>query len=111
MAVLARRVDLQIANYIRLTDALETFDVKEQHLSELAAGNPRMRVVQGALLRVDPDGKTCTLDDGTVVPYDRLCLCTGGAPRLIAEHPLVLGVRDTQVRPRQCKRACGYPLL
>ncbi len=29
---------------------------------------------------VDPAAKTVTLDDGTVLPYDKLCLCTGSRP-------------------------------
>jgi hypothetical protein len=35
------------------------------------------------------------LTDGTVLPYDWLCVCSGASPRMVAAHPRVLAVRDT----------------
>lgn len=28
--------------------------------------------------------------------YKKLCICTGGRPNVIAEHPHVIGIRDTE---------------
>ena len=37
------------------------------------------------------------LSDGSVLQYGRLCICTGGRPRLsLPEHPAVIGIRDGQ---------------
>jgi small subunit ribosomal protein S18b len=34
---------------------------------------------------------------GKEIGYKRVCVTTGGAPKLIAkDHPLVLGIRDTE---------------
>lgn len=33
---------------------------------------------------------------GTIVRYEVLCICTGVKPKLIAQHPLILGIRDFQ---------------
>ncbi|CAG0890154.1 unnamed protein product [Darwinula stevensoni] len=37
------------------------------------------------------------LSSGQLVKYKKLCICSGGTPKLIAEnHPHVLGIRDTE---------------
>ena len=28
--------------------------------------------------------------------YKKLCICTGGRPNILAEHPRVIGIRDTE---------------
>ena len=35
---------------------------------------------------------------GTVYPFDKVCICTGARPDVIMDHPLVMGIRDTEVR-------------
>ena len=41
--------------------------------------------------------QTAHLSNGQLVKYKKLCICSGGAPKLIAEnHPHVLGIRDTE---------------
>lgn len=32
--------------------------------------------------------------DGSIIEYSKLCICSGVRPKLIAEHELVLGLRD-----------------
>ena len=38
--------------------------------------------------------RTDSNGDPLHIPYDRLCLCTGARPKLIANHPNVIGLRD-----------------
>jgi hypothetical protein len=41
--------------------------------------------------------KKVICSDGSVFLYDKLCICTGGKPKLIAENnQYVLGIRDTE---------------
>ncbi len=41
--------------------------------------------------------KKVTCSDGSQYIYDKICICTGGKPKLIAEaNPYVLGIRDTE---------------
>lgn len=30
------------------------------------------------------------------MPYKKLCICTGGRPNIVAKHPCVIGIRDTE---------------
>ena len=33
---------------------------------------------------------------GNTYFYKKLCICTGGRPKIIVEHPFVIGIRDTE---------------
>lgn len=35
-------------------------------------------------------------ENGDVYFYKKLCICTGGRPNIIAKHPRVIGIRDTE---------------
>ena len=87
-----------IANYVKVTDALESFDVEEVSLSSLQSRHPNLQCRSGVVIAVDPSKRCILLLDGSVVKYDRLCVCTGAVPRTLLRHPLVLSIRDTQVR-------------
>lgn len=91
-------------------------------LNALQASHPNIRAVQATVQSVDEaahtvhttgggwgvsgdtvqssatDGVRVTCADGRSFKYTKLCVCTGARPKLIAHHPLVLGVRDTEVR-------------
>ena len=41
-----------------------------------------LRVVQGRAVGLDPAARELLLEDGSCLPYDRLCLCTGATPRV-----------------------------
>ena len=38
------------------------------------------RLVYGTAVSIDPEGKTVALEDGTVLPYDELCVAAGSRP-------------------------------
>lgn len=47
---------------------------------------------------VEPEGRTVTLDDGQVLPYTKLALCTGGRPRPWVTHGLSAGDAPRNLR-------------
>lgn len=90
-------LSLQIANYVKVSDALETFDVEERALHSLEGAHPgRVRVVHGTVKCIDADAHVAHLDDGGTIPFDKICLCCGAIPRVLVDHPCVVGLRDTE---------------
>lgn len=109
-----------VANYVKLSDALESFDLTELDLATLARGREdAVTVMLGTAARVEvaagAKGGVVHLSDGRSVAFDRLCVATGAVPRLILrDHPRVLGLRDSQVGRRLCllvgrSHVCGPP--
>ena len=43
----------------------------------------------------------------STISYDRLCLCTGVRPRLIAPHPNIIGLRDSHSLNELVRRLSG----
>ena len=85
-----------VANYLKLSDVLESFDLTETPLAELVNGYANVKAFQGVVSCIDSARKNLTFSDGRVLSFDKLCICAGAAPRLVLEHPLVLGLRDMQ---------------
>jgi NAD(P)H-nitrite reductase large subunit len=94
---------VQVANYIKLSDALESFDLAELDLATLTHGRAeQVAVVLGVVAQVDPLRRRVVLADGRAVAYDRLAVCTGAQPRIIVpDHPRVMGLRDSEVGRRR----------
>lgn len=85
-----------VSNFVKVSDALETFDVEDKALASLQDEHGSyLSVVHGIIRSIDDGAKLLRLADGNVLQYDRICLCTGGSPKLVVHHPLVLGLRDT----------------
>ena len=96
------------ANVVRLSRHLDSFDVVEQAFDDVAG--PHTTVVAGEASALDAANKVLKLRDGRVLPYDKLCICTGASPKIVGRHPRVLTLRDTasaqQLRQklRDCRR-------
>lgn len=80
---------------MRITDNLEDFDVVERPLETLSREFTNVTHVRGVVASVDAAAHTVTLQSGEELRYRRLCVCSGGRPKLALQHPFVLGVRDT----------------
>ena len=64
---------MQIKNNVKLTDAMEKFDVEEKSLSVLQAVHPGKLVVRQCVVsKVVAEGKRVELSDGTSLSYDKL---------------------------------------
>jgi NADH dehydrogenase FAD-containing subunit len=82
-----------VANVVRLSRHLDSFDVVEEAFDAVAG--PQTEVVEGEAASVDTASKVLTLRDGRRVPYDKLCICSGARPKVISDNPRVLTLRDT----------------
>jgi len=76
---------------------LEDLTVEEKSATELERRCPNVRVHQGKAARLNAVEKQVTLADGRHLSYDKLCICTGATPKLVAEdNPHVIGIRDVE---------------
>ncbi|CAN0189917.1 unnamed protein product [Lampetra fluviatilis] len=85
-----------VINWRQVYGALEQFDVEERAGSHLEAAHPNVRVHLGTACRLDAARKVVHTDAGEELAYERLCICTGARPKVVADgNPHVLGIRDT----------------
>ena len=86
-----------VTNIVHLTKTLCQFDVKELEADKFADSHPTISMCQDTVTSVDIERRTVTTAAGKQIKYDKICLCTGASPKLIAEkNPFVLGIRDTE---------------
>lgn len=86
-----------ITNYKKITKTLEEFDVEERPNISLQSKCENVKVIQKSVKSLDAKSHVLRLDDGEEVLYKKICLCTGGRPKLIADgNPYVIGIRDTE---------------
>ena len=80
-----------VANVVRLSRHVDSFDVVEQPFDAVAG--PHTEVIEGEAVAVDTESKELALRDGRKVPFDKLCICTGARPKLIGQNERVLALR------------------
>lgn len=86
-----------VINFQQISRTLETFDVEERPSSMVESCFPNVHVLQTMVVSLDTQAKVLSTCDGKSVKYNKLCICTGGKPKLIAgSNPLVMGIRDTE---------------
>lgn len=85
-----------VTNYKQVSKTLEEFDVVERPSSFLEEKFPNLTVVQSAVKSLHTQSHSVETADGRVFGYEKLCLCSGGRPKLLTQdNPYVLGIRDT----------------
>ncbi|XP_076445776.1 pyridine nucleotide-disulfide oxidoreductase domain-containing protein 1-like [Babylonia areolata] len=85
-----------VTNYQKVSRTLETFDVEEKPTSLVESQCPNVMVLQASVTALQSADKTLTTSDGKTVHYNKVCLCTGGKPKLIpGSNGYVVGIRDT----------------
>jgi NADPH-dependent 2,4-dienoyl-CoA reductase/sulfur reductase-like enzyme len=94
----------QASNVHVVSRTLETFSVQTAAAATLQS--ERTRIVCDTVRAIDAARHRVYLSGGDALPYDKLCVCTGAAPRLIVEHPLFLGLRDDEVSDYLVTREC-----
>ena len=82
-----------VQDVVRVTDHLERFKVAESGVNDLKTLG--IDVVKGFACGLDAKKKVLQLQGGPAIQYTKLCICTGGRPKKILEHPRILTVRDT----------------
>ncbi|XP_010899057.1 pyridine nucleotide-disulfide oxidoreductase domain-containing protein 1 [Esox lucius] len=100
-----------VCNFKQVSKTLEEFDVEEKPSTVLEEKYPNLRVIQSAVEALHAQQHTLLTVDGLKVHYEKLCICSGGRPKLLTQdNPNVLGIRDTdsaqefQKRLSQAKR-------
>jgi len=85
-----------ITNFNQITKTLEEFDIKEESGDKLQQKLKNTTVIFTRVTSLTASNKTLQCSNGQTYSYCRLCLCCGGIPKIIAQNPLVFGIRDTE---------------
>ncbi|XP_029018872.1 pyridine nucleotide-disulfide oxidoreductase domain-containing protein 1 isoform X2 [Betta splendens] len=85
-----------VTNYKQVSRTLEEFNVEERPSSVLEEKFPNLTVIHSAVKSLNTQSHTVETADGRVFGYKKLCICSGGRPKLLTQdNPYVLGIRDT----------------
>ncbi|EKX54435.1 hypothetical protein GUITHDRAFT_99914 [Guillardia theta CCMP2712] len=82
------------SNVVKLSRHLNMFEIVEQPLDSLNSSNTL--VLSSKAKDLDVEGKKINLSDGSLLSFDKLCICTGARPKVLSSHPRVLSLRDTE---------------
>ncbi|GMH33744.1 hypothetical protein BSKO_01578 [Bryopsis sp. KO-2023] len=83
-----------VTNVVKRTANLEEFDVVERDLTSLPYKN--LTVVNDVVSGIDGSEKTVELGSGTILHFDKLCICTGARPKDFNAMKHVLTLRDVE---------------
>ncbi|GAA2480330.1 FAD-dependent oxidoreductase [Streptomyces thermolineatus] len=86
---------------------LDGDDMSSHELPPAGHGATELRGVRAT--RLDPDRRRVTLDDGTVLPYDRVVLATGSRARRLSDLPDELTLRGLDDALSLRGRLAGRP--
>ena len=76
---------------------LEEFSVFEKKADFFKLDNPNIACIEGVMVNsIDTTNKSLYLSNNEVLVYSKVCICTGATPKLIINHPNVIGIRDLQ---------------
>ncbi|XP_033470193.2 pyridine nucleotide-disulfide oxidoreductase domain-containing protein 1 isoform X2 [Epinephelus lanceolatus] len=85
-----------VTNYKQVSRTLEEFGVEEQPSSVLEEKFPNLTVIHSAVKSLHTQSHSVETADGRVFGYEKLCICSGGRPKLLTQdNPYVIGIRDT----------------
>lgn len=84
-----------VVNLIPLAKGLAKFDVREEQAGDYH--NKSVDVLVDEVTEINSQAKYVVTKGGQRISYQFLCIASGSRPRLIIkDHPLVLGIRDTE---------------
>ncbi|XP_058804752.1 pyridine nucleotide-disulfide oxidoreductase domain-containing protein 1 isoform X2 [Phymastichus coffea] len=84
-------------NIIAFGKTLTQFDVEERSTNSLTEVFSSVMVFNDIVTKVDKSSKTVFTENGKIISYKKLCICTGARPKLICENnSRVIGIRDTE---------------
>ncbi|RZF37930.1 hypothetical protein LSTR_LSTR005430 [Laodelphax striatellus] len=84
----------RVTNVVPLTKMLAKFDVEE--ITPDSVEQESLIVIQDPVASINSSNHTVTSISGRIFRYKKLCVCTGGVPRLISTNEHVIGIRDTE---------------
>uniref|UniRef100_A0A3P9LVV9 Pyridine nucleotide-disulfide oxidoreductase domain-containing protein 1 n=1 Tax=Oryzias latipes TaxID=8090 RepID=A0A3P9LVV9_ORYLA len=85
-----------VTNFRQVSRTVEEFDVEERPSRVLQEKFPALTVIHSAVKALHARDHSVETEDGGVFGYEKLCICSGGRPKLlIQDNPYVVGIRDT----------------
>lgn len=85
-----------VTNFKQVSKTLEEFEIEERPSSVLVQTFPNLTVIHSAVKSLNTASHSVETADGRVFGYEKLCICSGGRPKLLTQNnPYVLGIRDT----------------
>ena len=94
--VTATEVVKSVTELTHLTKLLSSFNVIETNIKDWQRDNLGVQLIKGVVTDISRERKEVSVENYGSISYSKLCICTGGAPKIISDHPHVLGIRDTQ---------------
>ncbi|ESO93306.1 hypothetical protein LOTGIDRAFT_178551 [Lottia gigantea] len=86
-----------VVNFKQVTERIESFQVEEKNKSYLEVSCINIEVIDDVVTEIQSENHILFTENGMKMKYKKLCLCTGGRPKVISEYnPYVLGIRDTE---------------
>uniref|UniRef100_A0A6I8P5N6 Pyridine nucleotide-disulphide oxidoreductase domain 1 n=1 Tax=Ornithorhynchus anatinus TaxID=9258 RepID=A0A6I8P5N6_ORNAN len=96
LLVTASPVIKAVTNFKQVSRTLEEFSVEEQPSFVLEKRHPNIKVIESGVKQLKSKEHSILTEGDQEFGYEKLCLCAGARPKLIAEgNPYVLGIRDT----------------
>ncbi|XP_063233983.1 pyridine nucleotide-disulfide oxidoreductase domain-containing protein 1 [Bacillus rossius redtenbacheri] len=84
-----------VTNVVPYTKMLFDFDVEEKAAETLSDKHPNVSIIHDTVIKLDAMNHRVFTENGACVSYKKLCICTGGRPKLITEgNKFVIGIRD-----------------
>eukprot|EP00002_Diphylleia_rotans_P032006 TRINITY_DN6680_c0_g1_i3.p1 TRINITY_DN6680_c0_g1~~TRINITY_DN6680_c0_g1_i3.p1 ORF type:complete len:320 (+),score=49.44 TRINITY_DN6680_c0_g1_i3:55-1014(+) len=90
-------------NIRKIAKAVEEFDVVLENDTSFLIERG-IDFIEAFVTGIDAHRKILLLNDGRELGFERLCLCTGGVPKIISHEPNVIGIRDTHSVNDLCRR-------
>ena len=94
--VTATEVVKTVTELTHLTKLLSSFNVIETNIKDWQSENQGVQLIKGIVTNMCKERKEISVENYGRISYNKLCICTGGAPKIISDNPHVLGIRDTQ---------------
>ena len=92
----ATEVVKTVTELTHLTKLLSSFNVVEKNVEEWQEENQGVQLITGMVADIDKINKTVLVEKFGNIQYKKLCICTGGSPKVLSVNEHVLGIRDTQ---------------
>jgi len=82
---------------MKISKHLEEFSVFEKKADFFKLDNPNIKCIENIMVtHIDTTKKILYLNNNDIIEYWKLCICSGAIPKLITDHPNVIGIRDLQ---------------
>ncbi|KRY14228.1 Pyridine nucleotide-disulfide oxidoreductase domain-containing protein 1, partial [Trichinella patagoniensis] len=96
LLITSTEVVKKIVRWQQLGRVLRLLNFTSAPAPEVFSDRPNVNVVQAYITKLDRNKKELTASDGATFKYKKLCIATGGIPKVMFENPNVVCIRDTE---------------